>query len=69
MGTAGLNRPADGQHLNYIHVLFEWVQEPDARYYQLELTEVNSGLITTNDSINTTLYIDTTHINWNQTYT
>ena len=69
MGTAGLNKPADGQHLNYIHVLFEWDQEPDARYYQLELTEVNSGLITTNDSINTTLYIDTAHINWDETYT
>ena len=69
VGTAGLNKPADGQHLNYIHVLFEWDQEPDARYYQLELTEVNSGLITTNDSINTTLYIDTAHINWDETYT
>jgi hypothetical protein len=34
----GLLKPEDGDELNYIHVLFEWEQEPDAVAYQIEIS-------------------------------
>ena len=36
---AGLTRPENGSSLNYIHVLFEWDQEPDAIFYNLQVSE------------------------------
>ena len=69
MGTAGLKKPADGQNLNYIHVLFEWDQEPDARYYQLEIdSTLNFSFPISIDSIFTTLFIDTGNIAWGNNY-
>ena len=33
-----LLKPEDGHELNYIYVLFEWEQEPDAVAYQIEIS-------------------------------
>ena len=35
---ADLLKPEDEHELNYIHVLFEWEQEPDAVAYQIEIS-------------------------------
>ena len=68
---AGLNRPTWDQELNYIHVLFEWDQEPDADYYHIMVDTLNNdtfGNPLLYDSTNTTLYLDTETIDWQITY-
>ena len=54
-----LMRPSHGQELNYVHVLFEWDQEPDAIFYQIELEDLNSNQVVMIDSIRTNLLIET----------
>tara|TARA_B100000029_G_C17597424_1_gene964671 strand:+ start:1096 stop:3174 length:2079 start_codon:yes stop_codon:yes gene_type:complete len=66
---ADLNRPTSGELLNYIHVVFDWDQEPMAHSYQLEL----SPSITFNDNsfiINEvkTTYVEQNNIDWSQKY-
>ncbi|SVC87372.1 uncharacterized protein METZ01_LOCUS340226, partial [marine metagenome] len=34
--------PSAGQELNYVHVLFEWEQEPDAEKYQIQVSQTES---------------------------
>jgi len=63
-----LMRPSHGQELNYVHVLFEWDQEPDAIFYQIELEDLNSNQVVMIDSIRTNLFIETTNITWNKIY-
>ena len=64
-----LRKPVNGQELNYIHVLFEWDQEPDAEKYQIQVSETDSfDPILFTDSTTTPLFIDTAHIEWNQSY-
>ena len=64
-----LRKPVNGQELNYIHVLFEWDQEPDAEKYQIQVSETDSfDPILFTDSTTTHLFIDTAHIEWNQSY-
>jgi len=69
IGFGDLTRPSAGQVLNYIHILFEWDQEPDAEKYliQVSLTESFDPILFT-DSSTTPLFIDTAHIEWSQSY-
>ena len=39
---AGLNKPSTGENLRYIHILFEWDQEPDAISYNLQSSSSTS---------------------------
>ena len=34
-----LIKPENAQELNYIHILFEWEQEPDAVSYNLQVSD------------------------------
>ena len=63
-----LVRPFQGQELNYIHVLFEWEQEPDVTHYQIELIELSSNSTFIIDSLSTNLFIDRSNISWNRVY-
>ena len=33
---AGLLKPYDDQYISYVHILFEWEQEPDASEYNIQ---------------------------------
>ena len=35
----GMMKPTDGQFISYIHVLFEWDQEPDANLYNIQISQ------------------------------
>lgn len=66
---ASLQKPSDGQLLNYIHVLFEWDQEPGASHYQLQISESDSFdpiLFSTQTDI--PLFILDHNIDWEGTY-
>ena len=63
-----LIRPYQGQELNYIHVLFEWEQNPDVNHYQIELIDLNSNSTFIVDSLSTNLFIDKSNILWNKIY-
>ena len=63
-----LLRPIDGQELHYVHVLFEWDQEADALYYQLELVQLNSNETVIFDSIKTNLFVERSSIAWDRIY-
>ena len=64
-----LIRPSDGDELNYIHILFEWEQQPDAIGYNLQVStdEFFNNLILDVDETYT-VYIDSDNFNWNDTY-
>ena len=51
--------PSDGDELNYIHILFEWEQQPDAVGYNLQVStnELFNNLILDVDEAHT-VYID-----------
>ncbi|MFL2983358.1 MAG: aryl-sulfate sulfotransferase [Candidatus Neomarinimicrobiota bacterium] len=66
---AGLNYPKIGQELNYIHVLFEWDQEPNAISYNLQVSNselFNNVILDINEE--TTLYIEKDTLSWENTY-
>ena len=66
---ADLLKPYDGQSISYIHVLFEWEQEPDAIMYNIQLSSASSfsnNLLNTNTS--NLVYIYKDDINWSDTY-
>ncbi len=66
---AGLIRPGNGEELHYLHVLFEWDQEPNAQSYNLQVSETESFTDIIVDIINeTTVYIETETISWENTY-
>ena len=68
-GFGDLIRPSGGQELNYIHILFEWDQEPDAEKYQIQFSQTESfDPILFTDSSTTPLFIDTAHFEWSQFY-
>ena len=52
---AGLLKPYDNQYISYIHILFEWEQEPDAELYNIQVS-------TNSDFSNLILDLDTTEI-------
>ena len=65
---ASLIRPVDGKELNYIHIFFEWEQEPDAIGYNLQVSaqqSFNSLLLDVNEE--STIYVDKDNLNWNGT--
>ena len=69
LSHAGLNYPYTGQELNYIHVLFEWDQEPDAGLYNLQVSNsesFNNVILDINDK--TTVYIEKDTIAWGNMY-
>ena len=39
---ADLIKPYDGQSISYVHVLFEWEQEPDAIMYNIQLSSYSN---------------------------
>ena len=66
---AGLNKPSTGENLRYIHILFEWDQEPDAIGYNLQsATNSSFNNLILNIEIESTSYIATTNFNWNSNY-
>jgi len=66
---AGLNKPSVGENLRYIHILFEWDQEPDASFYNLEAsTNQSFSNIVLNIEEEKTSYIATENFNWNTDY-
>ena len=66
---AGLNKPSAGENLRYIHILFEWDQEPDATSYNLQASSNSSfNNLILNIEEEKTSYIATTNFNWNSSY-
>ena len=66
---ADLHKPSDGENLRYIHILFEWDQEPNAISYNLQASTGQSfNNIILNIEEETTVYIDTENLDWNETY-
>jgi hypothetical protein len=64
-----LIRPENGDELSYIHVLFEWEQEPDAVSYNLQASNqqfFNNIILDIEETI--TVYIDTENIDWGNIY-
>ena len=61
--------PINGDELNYIHILFEWEQQPDAIGYNLQVStsEFFNNLILDVDETYT-VHIDTNNLNWDDTY-
>jgi len=66
---AGLNKPSAGENLRYIHILFEWDQEPDAISYNLQSSSSTSfNNLILNIELDNTSYIATTNFNWDSDY-
>ena len=66
---ASLVRPVDGEELNYIHVFFEWEQQPDAMGYNLQASthqSFNNIILDMDES--TTVYIDKDTFSWDDNY-
>jgi len=67
--VSGLLEPKNGITLNYIHVLFEWEQIPDANYYTIQFSEeptFTTPIISIQDS--SLLYLETSNIEWERLY-
>lgn len=66
---ADLLKPEDGDELNYIHVLFEWEQEPDAVAYQIEISsDPNFTSLIVSQIDSSLIYIEKELIEWESTY-
>ena len=66
---AGLNYPNNGDELTYIHVLFDWDQEPDAVNYNLQIsTQQSFSDIIIDIQEPTSLYIEKENLDWDNTY-
>jgi len=66
---ADLLFPEKGQELNYIHVLFNWDQEPNAVLYNLQISSSESfDNILLDIHEETTAYIEKDIIEWESTY-
>ncbi|MDP7028078.1 MAG: aryl-sulfate sulfotransferase, partial [Candidatus Marinimicrobia bacterium] len=64
-----LIRPADGEELSYIHIFFEWKQQPDAIGYNLQAsTQQSFNNIILDVDEPTTVYIDKDSFNWDDNY-
>ena len=63
---AGMLRPEPGAELSYVHVLFEWEQEPDAVGYNLQISDFDSVIVDVN--VSSTVYIETSAIEWSREY-
>ena len=63
--VSGLLEPKNGITLNYIHVLFEWEQIPDASYYTIQFSQeptFTTPIVSIQDS--SLLYLETSNIEW-----
>ena len=66
---AGLNYPNNGDELTYIHVLFDWDQEPDAMNYNLQIsTQQSFSDMIIDIQEPTSLYIEKENLDWDSTY-
>ena len=62
-------KPENGSELTYVHILFEWEQEPNAISYNLQVSNQISPYEIMLDVENlTTIYIDTENFNWDNSY-
>ena len=69
LAFASLIRPSDGEELNYIHVFFEWEQQPDAMGYNLQAsTQQSFNNIILDVDEPTTVYIDKDNFSWDEGY-
>ena len=67
--NAQLVLPTNNSILNYIHVLFEWNQYPEAENYDLEISTdslFNSVIRTAN--VSSLIFIEKETINWDSEY-
>ena len=66
---AGLIRPENDRELNYLHILFEWDQEPGAIGYNLQISNqslFNNLLLDV--ELSSTIFIDKDNFNWDDNY-
>lgn len=66
--NATLIRPTNGKELSYIHIVFEWEQQPNAITYQLELHDLSSNTYFSYDSLVSTVFILKSNIIWENSY-
>ena len=64
-----LIKPENNAYLNYIHIYFEWDQEPDATGYNLQVSNQQSfNNLILNIEEASTVYIAKNNFNWNSSY-
>jgi hypothetical protein len=65
-----LLKPSSGQFISYLHVLFEWEQEPDAEMYNIQVSSSSnfSNYILDLDTTKLTFIFEDEQIDWNGTY-
>ena len=61
--------PENNSILNYVHVLFQWEQVPDAIEYRLQIsTDNNFSMIVSDTVISSLVFIDKNNIEWSSNY-
>ena len=67
---SGMMKPSDGQFISYVHVLFEWDQEPDAISYNIQVSRFNqfTNLLIDLDTPDLVYIHKDQNISWNNTY-
>ena len=61
--------PENNSTLNYVHVLFEWEQEPGAVEYRLNISADNNfNVIILDTNVNSLVFIDKDNIEWSHNY-
>ena len=67
---SGMMKPSDGQFISYLHVLFEWDQEPDAISYNIQVSRSNqfTNLLIDLDTPDLVYIHKDQNISWNNTY-
>ena len=67
---SGMMKPSDGQFISYVHVLFEWDQEPGANSYNLQVAQNMqfSNLIVDLETSDLVFIYKDQDINWNESY-
>ena len=67
---SGMMKPSDGQFISYVHVLFEWDQEPDAISYNIQVSRSNqfTNLLIDLDTPDLVYIHKDQNISWNNTY-
>ena len=67
---SGMMKPSDGQFISYVHVLFEWEQEPGANSYNLQVAQniQFSNLIVDLETSDLAHICEDQDINWNESY-
>ena len=66
---AELITPENNSTLNYLHILFEWEQEPETDHYEIQISEYSdfSNHILHVDAT-TLVYIEKDALDWNKNY-